>query len=555
LSTLRPKIFTTLKGYTLEQFTRDLVAGLIVAVVALPLSIALGIASGVSPEKGIHTAIIAGFLISLLGGSRVQIGGPTGAFMVIVYGIVLEFGIDGLMMATIMAGMILVLMGLFRMGGIIKFIPYPITRGFTTGIGLVIFTSQINDFLGLNLKEMPADFIGKWQMILANIDAVNGTTVLVGGLSLGIMILWPRVSKKIPGALVAIVVASVGVEILGLGVETIGDRFGEISSALPVFSLPAFDWSTFSVLLPPALTIAVLGAVESLLSAVVADGMLGTRHRSNMELVAQGVANMASGAFGGIPATGAIARTVTNINNGGRTPVAGMVHALALVVILVFFMPLAKLIPLTSLAAVLFLVAYNMSALSEMVALFKSPRSDILILWVTFVLTVVVDLIKAIEVGMILSSLLFMKRMAETTDIRLLTADAGEEDEEVPGEVEGFQSTREIQIYQINGPLFFGAADRFIDVLGKVHQNARVIVLRMRYVNSMDITAAMALKRFMDISDRRGIQLVISGIQPQPLEVLEKTGLSDRIQEDRIFSQIEDALVCAQKIVAENKTG
>jgi len=546
---------TTLKGYTREQFIKDLIAGIIVAIVALPLSIALGIASGVTPEKGIHTAIIAGFLISLLGGSRVQIGGPTGAFMVIVYGIVLEFGIEGLMIATVMAGVILILMGLFKMGGIIKFIPYPITRGFTTGIGLVIFTSQINDFLGMNLKDMPVDFIGKWLSIIRNFDAVDGNTVLVGLVSLGIMILWPRVSSRIPGALIAIVITAIGVKVLGLPVETIGDRFGEISSALPSFSFPQTDLTTLRMLLLPAFTIAILGAIESLLSAVVSDGMLGTKHRSNMELVAQGTANIASGLFGGIPATGAIARTVTNINNGGRTPVAGIVHALTLLVILIFFMPLARLIPMTSLAAVLFLVAYNMSALSEMVELFKSPKSDILILWVTFVLTVVVDLVKAIEVGMILSSLLFMKRMASTTDIQLITADAGEEDEEEFHAMDGFPGTREIQVYQINGPLFFGAADRFIDVLGKVHQKARVILLRMRYVSNLDITAVLALKRFVGICEHRGIILLISGIQPQPLEVLKKTRLIELIGEDRIFSQMEEALAYANEVIKREHHG
>ncbi len=555
MSILRPKIMTTLKGYTREQFIKDFIAGIIVAIVALPLSIALGIASGVTPEKGIHTAIIAGFLISLLGGSRVQIGGPTGAFMVIVYGIVLEFGIEGLMIATVMAGVILILMGLFKMGGIIKFIPYPITRGFTTGIGLVIFTSQINDFLGMNLKNMPVDFIGKWLLIVRNFDAVDGNTVLVGLVSLGIMVFWPRISTKIPGALIAIVITSIGVKVLGLPVETIGDRFGEISSALPTFSFPKTDLTTVRMLLLPAFTIAILGAIESLLSAVVSDGMLGTRHRSNMELVAQGTANIASGLFGGIPATGAIARTVTNINNGGRTPVAGIVHALTLLVILIFFMPLAKLIPMTALAAVLFLVAYNMSALSEMVELFKSPKSDILILWVTFVLTVVVDLVKAIEVGMILSSLLFMKRMASTTDIKLITADAGEEDEEERHAMDGFPSTREIQVYQINGPLFFGAADRFIDVLGKVHQKARVILLRMRYVSNLDITAVLALKRFVGICEHRGIILLISGIQPQPLEVLKKTRLIELIGEDRIFSQMEEALAYANEVIKREHHG
>lgn len=556
MSTLRPKILTTMKHYSKEQFQKDVVAGIIVAIVALPLSIALAIASGVSPEKGLHTAIIAGFLISLLGGSRVQIGGPTGAFMVIVYGIVMKFGLDGLIIATIMSGIIMILMGLMKLGGILKFIPYPITMGFTSGIGVVIFTSQIKDFFGLQTGELPVEFLSKWSVYIHSFSTISYQTALIGILSLAIMIFWPKVSKKIPGALVAIIVSSIIVGVFNLDVLTIGKKFGEISSAFPKIQMPHITIDKITLLIGPAFTIAFLGSIESLLSAVVADGMIGSKHRSNMELIAQGIANIGSGFFGGIPATGAIARTVTNIKNGGRTPVAGLVHALTLLLILLFFMPLAKMIPLASLAAVLIIVAYNMSSWREFKELLRSPKSDVLVLIVTFSITVLIDLVKAIEIGVILSSLLFMKRMSETTDINEVFMDASEEEDNVIfdfwEENANFTTPDWIQVYEINGPFFFGAADKFLDVINTMGHRTKIIILRMRNVSSIDATALQAFKRFVSMCENKEMRLLISGINTQPKEILIKANLYDQLGEENFFETVDQAIKYAVSYNEEN---
>lgn len=552
MSRLKPKLFSTMKHYSKDQLIKDVTAGVIVAIIALPLSIALAIASGVSPEKGLHTAIIAGFLISFLGGSRVQIGGPTGAFMVIVYGIVAEYGIQGLTAATIMAGFIMVLMGLFRMGSMVKFIPYPITTGFTSGIALVIFSSQIKDLFGLRMETVPVEFIGKWQAYYDNLNTMDGQTAFIGLLALAILIFWPLVNRKIPGSLVALIVTTALAAGLHLEVATIGSKFGELSSSLPSFSFPNFDWKQINNLLGPAFTIAILGSVESLLSAVVSDGMIGGKHRSNMELIAQGVANMASGLFGGIPATGAIARTVANIKNGGRTPVAGIVHALTLLVIMLVFMPLAQRVPLASLAAILIMVAYNMSEWREFTALFKSPKSDVLVLLVTFFITVFIDLVRAIEVGMVLASLLFMKRMSDVTQVSELRMDASEEkDDEIFDfnmESQRLATREEIQIYEINGPFFFGAADKFVEAMGNIGNPTRVVVLRMRNVPSMDATALHAFRRLIALCRRKKIKLMISGVNEQPRSVMEKSGILAEIGRERFFNTVEEAIVKADEL-------
>lgn len=540
---LKPKLFTTMKSYSKEQFFKDVTAGIIVAIIALPLSIALAISSGVTPEKGLHTAIIAGFLISFLGGSRVQIGGPTGAFMVIVYGIVTKFGMDGLITATIMAGIIMILMGFLKMGNIIKFIPHPITTGFTSGIALVIFSSQIKDFFGLQMNEVPVEFLEKWNAYIKASPSLDITTTLIGVLSLAIIILWPKINKKVPGALIALIVSSVIVSVFNLDVATIGTKFGELSSALPRPTIPNVDFETFKLLLPSAFTIAILGSIESLLSAVVSDGMIGGKHRSNMELVAQGVANMASGLFGGIPATGAIARTVANIKNGGKTPVAGMVHAVTLLLIMVVFMPLAKMIPLASLASILIIVAYNMSEWREFLALFKAPKSDIVVLLVTFIITVLIDLVVAIEIGMVLAAFLFMKRMADVSNTEVLDLDASEEKDSEDDNYLNRADMKDVQIYEINGPFFFGATDKFMDALSELGYKTKVLIIDMKNVPAMDASALHVFKRLMNMCKHRHINVLISGINEQPLTLFKKSEIFDIIGgESKFFENINDAV-------------
>lgn len=542
MSRLQPKLMSTMQDYSKEQFGKDITAGIIVAIIALPLSIALAISSGVSPEKGLYTAIVAGFLISLLGGSRVQIGGPTGAFMVIVYSIVSTYGVEGLTIATIMAGIIMIIMGAMKLGGVIKYIPYPITTGFTSGIALVIFSSQIKDFLGLKTGPVPSEFIDKWRCYSESIYTIDATTTLLGLLALLVIIFWPKINKKIPGALIALVLTATIVKVFNLDVATIGSKFGELSSAPPKFDAPAISISQIKLLIEPAFTIAILGSIESLLSAVVSDGMIGGKHRSNMELIAQGIANMASGFFGGIPATGAIARTVANIKNGGRTPIAGMVHALTLLMILIVFMPYAKMIPLTALSAVLIIVAYNMSEWREFKRLFNSPKSDVLVLLTTFLITVVIDLVKAIEIGMILAAFLFMKRMSDIANVNVDNLDASEGDTVHIEENKRLKGVRNIQVYEINGPFFFGAADKFLNALGQLDRNTEVLIVRMRNVPSMDATALHAFRRMAEICNRRHIRILVSGLNSQPMTVIKKAGLYDIIGKDYFFSAESDAV-------------
>ncbi|QSX09646.1 sulfate permease [Alkalibacter rhizosphaerae] len=546
---LRPKLWTTLKGYTKEQFSKDVTAGILVAIIALPLSIALAISSGVTPEKGLHTAIIAGFLISFLGGSRVQIGGPTGAFMVIVYGIVATHGVDGLILATIMAGLLMILMGWLKLGSVIKFIPYPIITGFTSGIAVTIFSSQIKDFFGLQMESVPVEFIEKWHAYGNAVSTMDPRTMAIGVIALVIIIAWPKVNQKIPGAFVALVITSGLVSLLSLDVATIGSTFGTLTSALPTPRLPHVTFQEIRSLLGPAVTIALLGSVESLLSAVVADGMIGGKHRSNMELVAQGVANIASGLFGGIPATGAIARTVANIKNGGRTPVAGMIHALVLLLILLIFMPLAKSIPLATLSAILIMVAYNMSEWREFVGLFRAPKSDISVLLVTFFITVLFDLVIAIEVGMVLASFLFMKRMADVSHVQMIDLDASEEDPSqdrsaLPDINNQEQQKKGIQIYAINGPFFFGATDLFLEAINQLGYKTKILIIDMKSVPAMDGTALHAFEQMIHTCGKREIRVKIAGIQKQPMQVLQKSGLYAELgAEEGFFDSVKEAVV------------
>ena len=549
MSKFVPKLWTTLRDYNKEQLLADVTAGIIVAIIALPLSIALGIASGVTPEQGLWTAIIAGFLISFFGGSRVLIGGPTGAFMVIVFGIVYEYGLDGLILATIMAGIILIVMGLFKMGNLIKFIPFPITTGFTSGIAVVIFSTQVKDFLGLSIDEVPAEFIEKWAAYFIAFNTTHIQTALVGLLALFIAIFWPKINKKIPGSLIALVVTTLVVSLGHLDVMTVGEKFGELSRTIPTPQLPAVSLERISQLIRPAFTIALLGAIESLLACVVSDGMIGGKHRSNMELVAQGIANIASGLFGGIPATGAIARTAANVKNGGRTPVAGIVHAVVLFLIVILFMPYAQLIPLTSLAAVLMIVAYNMSEWRQFVQMFKAPKSDLIVLLITFFLTVLIDLVAAIEAGIVLASLLFVKRMADASDINVLLSDTleGEETEPLLRPVKG------VVVYEVNGPFFFGAADKFVEALSDFKDGSRVLIIRMRNVPMMDVTAYHALMRLEKRCHKYKVKLMFSGIQPQPYGVMLKNGFAERIGFEHYYETLQDAMDGAQNWIATHK--
>jgi len=548
---LVPKLFTTLRGYDRAQFFADLGAGVIVGVVALPLAIAFAIASGVTPDRGLYTAIIAGFLISALGGSRVQIGGPTGAFVVIVYGIVQKFGIDGLIAATMMAGVILVGFGLVRLGGAIKFIPYPVVTGFTSGIAVIIFSSQIKDFLGLDMGDVPAEFLEKWAAYARHIDTVNPAAVAVAGLALLIIVLWPRVSSRVPGTLVALVVTTAVVHLFGLPVETIGSRFGGISASLPKPTLPSIGFAETTALLGPAFTIALLAAIESLLSAVVADGMIGGKHRSNMELVAQGVANFVTPLFGGIPATGAIARTVTNIKNGGRTPVAGMIHAVTLLVITLFVGEWAALIPLATLAAILVVVAYHMSEWRVFIAEFRAPRSDVAVLLTTFILTVLVDLTVAIQVGMVLAAFLFMRRMSEVTNVSMVTREFQDPDEyATDGEAPWRREVPDgVVVYEINGPFFFGAAEKFKTTLGRVQRPPRVLIVRMRNVPAIDSTGLHALKDLVRRSRSDGTLVILSEVHAQPLFAIERSRLLYAVGEENVMGSVEDALERARAYI------
>ena len=556
MSTFKPKLFTTLKNYNKQQFIADATAGVIVGVVALPLAIAFGIASGVTPEKGIITAIVAGFIISFLGGSRVQIGGPTGAFIIIVYGIIQQYGTTGLAIATVMAGIILIFMGLAKFGSLIKFIPYPVVVGFTSGIALLIFSTQIKDFFGLNVKNVPAEFHEKWITYFNSLSTINFYVFGIALLSLIILIFWPKVTHRIPGSLIAIIISTIIVQMFNLPVDTIGSRFGEIPSNLPSPGLLEFHLSDIKNLIAPATTIAILAAIESLLSAVVADGMIGGKHRSNMELIAQGVANIASPLFGGIPATGAIARTATNIKNGGRTPVAGIIHSLTLLLIMLFFGSYAKLIPMATLAAILVIVSYNMSELHAFKLLLKSPRSDVIVLLTTFFLTVIFDLTIAIEIGMILAVLLFMKRMAEVSNISIITKELEDEEEKVdPNSIDKRVVPKGVEVFEINGPFFFGAATKFKEQLKIVENPPKILIIRMRNVPAIDATGIQILRELYSDSKKNGTHIILSGVHTQPLYAMTQAGIYDLYGEENIHGNIDDALDRAREILGLPKIG
>ena len=559
----KPKLFSTLKNYNRKQLTTDLLAGIIVGIVALPLAIAFGIASGVTPEKGIITAIVAGLIVSVFGGSKVQIGGPTGAFIIIIYGIIQQYGIEGLTIATLLAGVFLIMFGVLHLGTIIKYIPYPIVVGFTSGIALTIFTTQIKDLFGLTMASVPSDFVEKWIAYIGSFPTIDWWSAAVGIGSVAVIALWPKLArynsvlKKLPGSLIAIIVMTIGVLLLKqymgvTSVETIGDRFS-ISNQLPGAQVPELTWDVIKGLVAPAFTIAILGAIESLLSATVADGVIGDRHSSNTELIAQGFANLASPIFGGIPATGAIARTMTNINNGGRTPVAGIIHAAVLLLIVLFLMPLAQYIPMACLAGVLVIVSYNMSGWRSFVSILKNPKSDVIVLWVTFLLTVIFDLTIAIEVGLICACLLFMRRMAETTDVKVISDEINPEEEESDfqlGNLEHLTIPDGVEFYEINGPYFFGAGNKFEEIMGALrHQRPKVRIIRMRKVPFVDSTGIHNLTNLCLMSQAEGIQVVLSGVNEKVQAVLHKAGFDTMLGEDNICSHINIALERARQLI------
>ncbi|MFN8581574.1 MAG: sulfate permease [Gemmatimonadaceae bacterium] len=541
--TFVPKLLTTLRAYDRRQFVADLTAGTIVGIVALPLAIAFAIASGVTPERGLYTAIVAGFLISALGGSRVQIGGPTGAFVVIIYGIVQRFGLEGLTVATLMAGVMLVAMGAARLGQVIKFIPTPVVTGFTSGIAVVIASSQIKDFLGLQVEKVPANFLERLVALGSHVGTVTPAALGVGAAALAIVIYFPRVSRRVPAPFVALVATTLVVTIFKLPVETVGSRFGALPSSLPHPVVPHISLEDATRLVSPAFSIALLGAIESLLSAVVADGMIGTRHRSNMELVAQGIANIASPLFGGIPATGAIARTATNVKNGGRTPVAGMIHALILLLITLFFGRLAALIPMATLAAILLVVAYHMSEWRTFADEMRGPRADVAVLLTAFGLTVLVDLTVAIEVGMVLASFLFMHRMAEVTNVSAVTRALRDADRDDTGD----ETIRRdipagVEVFEVSGAFFFGAAETFKDTLSAVARRPKVLVIRMRDVSLLDATGLRALRDVVRRAQHDRSLVLLSEIHTQPLAALERSPLMDELGSDHVFMDLDDAL-------------
>ncbi len=536
---LKPMLFTVMKGYTKEQFVKDVVAGIIVAIIALPLSIALALASGVGPEQGIYTAIIAGFIISFLGGSSVQIAGPTAAFATIVAGIVAENGMSGLATATILAGIILIVMGLLRFGSLIKFIPYTITVGFTAGIAVTIVIGQLKDFFGITYAQgtQAVETMEKLMADVAFAGTVNWQAVIVGVVCLAVLIVWPKISEKIPGSLIAVIVGIVMVKGIGMHVNTIGDLY-TISNALPKPVMPDFSLETVGRMLPDAFTIAILAAIESLLSCVVADGMVNSRHRSNMELVAQGAGNIGSALFGGIPATGAIARTAANIKNGGRTPVAGMVHAIVLLLVLVVLMPYAALIPMPTIAAILFMVAYNMCQWRTFVHLVKTaPKSDIIVLVLTFALTVIFDLVVAIEIGMILACLLLLRRMSEESEVKSWKYI---EDENDPDSIMLRKVPKHVRVYEISGPMFFGAADRIATI--SVKDFTRCLVIRMRAVNALDATAMHSLEELYDKLSKKHIAVVFSHVNEQPMHVMQKAGFVEKVGSENFCAHIDEAL-------------
>lgn len=547
MNELRPKLFDVMKGYSKAQLIKDIIAGIIVAIIALPLSIALAIASGVGPEQGLYTAIIAGFFISFFGGSRVQIGGPTAAFVVIIYGIVAEYGTDGLIVATILAGIILVIMGICRFGSLIKYIPYTITTGFTCGIAVTLFVGQLKDFFGLQMKSVPSEFLDKIIAYGKNIGTINVTATVIGLLAVAIMLIWPKVTDKIPGSLVAIIVTTAIVYFAKLDVNTIGSVYGQLDSSFPKFHVPAISMKLVQQMLSPAFTIAVLAAIESLLSAVVSDGMIGDTHKSNAELIGQGLGNIFSGLFGGIPATGAIARTAANVRNGGRTPIAGITHCVTLTIILLVLMPLAALIPMTTLAAVLLVVAANMADWESFFRLCKSaPKSDIIVLVATFFLTVFFDLVVAIEIGVVLAALLFMKRMAETADIKAWKYT--DSPDVTPGEAEKLRDIpHSISVFEICGPMFFAAADQILNI--NSHHLTKAVVIRMRSVPAIDASAMKSLHELSNRAKRKNITLIFSHVNEQPMHVMEKDGFIELVGKENFHENIVDALDYAEKLV------
>jgi len=552
-SEFKPKLLTVLsEGYSVKAFTQDFFSGLTVGVVALPLAIAFAIASGVKPEQGLFTAIIAGLLISLLSGSRVQIGGPTGAFVVLVYGIVAQYGYDGLAVATMLAGILLIIMGAVKLGVIIQYIPYPVTVGFTGGIAVIIAVSQVRDFLGLQIDQLPAEFIHKIAAYADNIGSSNPWAIALGLITIIVIRLWPKVSMKVPGPVVALIVTTVAVQVFNIPVETIGSRFGAVPSSLPVPHIPTVDWATFTELISPAVSIALLAGIESLLSAVVADGMTGRRHSSNMELIAQGVANIASPLFGGIPATGAIARTATNIKSGGRTPVAGIIHALTLLVILMVAGKWASLIPMSTLAGILIIVAYHMGEWHLFGKVAKSTKSDFAVLLVSFMLTVFIDLTVAIQAGVVLAALLFMKRMADLTHVKTLLNEVDEEDEMHPDSIKDFNKQEGILVFEINGPFFFGAAHKFINMYSSIDTPPATMVLCMRNVPAIDATALQALDTFIHRAHKSGTEILLSGVQNQPMTVLKRSGLLNIIGKENIFEETRMAMRHAHKKIKKD---
>ena len=549
LGHFQPKLFKIMfkEGYSKEQFLKDINAGVVVGIIALPLSIALAIASGVKPEQGLYTAIVAGFLISFFSGSRVQIGGPTGAFVVVLSQIVAQYGYDGLAVAGIMAGIILILMGLLGMGTIIKYIPYPVTVGFTTGIALVIFSGQVKDFLGIRAEGLPSEFHEKIYFYINNLHNINYSAAVIGLIAILIIIFFPKVNKKIPGSLVAVIVTTLLVKYMNIPVETIGSNFGEVPNTLRLPSVPSVDLATVKNLIQPAISIAILAGIESLLSAVVSDGMIGGKHNSNMELVGQGIANIVSPIFGGIPATGAIARTATNIKNGGRTPVAGIVHAITLMLIMLFFGKFSAMIPMATLAAILIVVSYNMSELAYFIKLFKSPKSDVSVLITTFLLTVFIDLTVAIEIGMVLSAFLFMKRMADVTGGNFVTDEfIGEENDSL---FDKSEIPKGIEVYEIQGAFFFGAADKFTEILSDINYAPEVLILRMREVSVIDATGLRALEHLVKKCQHQDTALVLSGVKTGLIGYLKKSGIFDLIGEEKIFSDYDISLDFAKDMI------
>ena len=548
----KPKLFTLLKGYTPAILVADSIAGLTVGVVALPLAMAFAIASGLPPERGLFTAIVAGFLISFLGGSRVQIGGPTGAFVVIVTGIVAQFGYAGLAWCTLMAGGILILFGVFRLGGLIRFIPFPVTTGFTSGIAVVIFSTQIKDLLGLRMVEVPSEFIPKWGAYFHAVDTASAATAAVGMGTVMLIVLLRRFAPRMPGMLIAMIMATLAVAMLHLDVETIGGRFGDLPRMLPTPGLPSIAVNELGALVPSAFTVALLAAIESLLSATVADGMIGGRHRPNTELIAQGIANLGSILFGGIPATGAIARTATNVKSGAKTPVAGMVHAVTLLLILVLCAPLATKIPLASLAGILVVVSYNMSEHRHFASILKGPRSDRLVLLLTFALTVLVDLTLAVQVGIVLSSLLFMRRMSELADVTVITRDLrGDADAEFdPMSITTREVPDGVEVYEVNGPFFFGMADSFWSALRSIERPVPVLIIRIRNVPAIDATGLHVLEELHHKCRRQRTQLVFSGVTKQPLSVFRQSGFLEEVGAENFCPTIDESLARARAILS-----